>query len=75
MRPDDLAALLERRPFQPLRLHLTDGKQFEIRHPEMALVWRSVVRIFGPAGRGFIVTSRDEIVVSLVHIVLIEFFS
>jgi len=31
---------LRQRPFQPFRLHVTDGSAFDIRHPEMLMVMR-----------------------------------
>ena len=31
---------LRRRPFQPLRVFLSDGSAHEVRHPEMALLTR-----------------------------------
>ena len=42
MRPEELRELLATRPFVPLRIHLTDGKSFDIRHPDNVLVLRSV---------------------------------
>jgi hypothetical protein len=45
MTADELIELLEERPFQPLRLHLADGRMREIRHPEMAIVSESLVAI------------------------------
>jgi hypothetical protein len=45
MTADELVELLEERPFQPLRLHLSDGRVREIRHPEMAIVSESLVAI------------------------------
>jgi len=42
---EDLIELLEERPFRPLRLRLTDGRSYEIRHPEMAIVTPSIVAI------------------------------
>ncbi len=45
MRPDDILRLLHTQPFQPFRLHLSDGKAFDIRHPELAMVGRSIVAI------------------------------
>ncbi len=52
MRPDDLLQLLRARPFQPFRISLSDGKQYEVRHPETAIVSRStvVLGILGPQG-------------------------
>jgi hypothetical protein len=45
MTPEALIELLEERPFQPLRLHLDDGRVREIRHPEMAIVADTIVAI------------------------------
>ncbi len=50
MTAEELIELLEERPFQPLRLHLADGRTREIRHPEMALVTESLVAIGVPGG-------------------------
>jgi hypothetical protein len=36
--PDDLLRLLRKRPFEPFRVYLTDGRTFDIRYPEMNLV-------------------------------------
>lgn len=30
MRPEELAELMERRPFQPFRVHLSDGRHHDI---------------------------------------------
>jgi hypothetical protein len=73
MRPDDLQELLRRQPFQPFRLHLTTGVVLEVRHPELALVARSVVVVQVPAANyPFTITLRRVIVV-LLHIVLVDF--
>ncbi len=45
MRPQDILKYLQRTPFQPFRLCLSDGRSFEVRHPEMAMVGRSAVII------------------------------
>ena len=31
---EDLLEILRRRPFRPLRLHMSDGTTYDIRHPE-----------------------------------------
>lgn len=70
MRADEMRALLDRRPFEPIRLHISSGQTVDIKHPEMALVTRSLV----VAG----VTESDERVAdyavhyNLLHIVKIE---
>ena len=34
MRPEDLRNFLRQKPFRPFRVTLTDGRIYEIRHPE-----------------------------------------
>jgi hypothetical protein len=48
MTSEELIELLAERPFQPLRLHLDDGRVREIRHPEMAIVADTIVAIGVP---------------------------
>jgi hypothetical protein len=48
MTADHLVKLLRRRPFQPRRLHLADGRKREIHHPRMAIVSRDMVAIGVP---------------------------
>ena len=38
MRPETFQALLRARPFVPFRLYLTDGAQYDVRHPELMMV-------------------------------------
>lgn len=43
MRPDDIRDFLQKKPFQPFKVTLTDGRTYEVRHPELAMVARSAV--------------------------------
>ena len=43
MPPEDLLEELRRQPFEPFRIHLTDGTTYEVRHPELILVGRRSV--------------------------------
>jgi hypothetical protein len=45
MRPQDLLDHLRRQPFQRFRLILTDGRTFEVRHPELAVVGKTTVAV------------------------------
>lgn len=73
MQPDDLVQLLQRQPFQPFRLHLTDGSVSEVRHPELAYVGETFVVVQSPTVEyPFLATERLSIVV-LFHIVHVEF--
>jgi hypothetical protein len=38
MNPDDLIALMRLQPFQPFIVHLNNGRTFEVRHPDQAMV-------------------------------------
>ena len=37
MPPADLLTYIRQRPFIPFRIHLTDGKTYDIAHPEMVM--------------------------------------
>lgn len=69
MRAAELSELLKRRPFQPVRLHISSGERVDIRHPELALVSRSLVAV----GVGQAEGVADHIVhYNLLHVVKIE---
>ena len=72
MRPDDLLQELRKRPFQPFRIHLTDGSNYEIRHPELAAVGRSKMFIGRPAPDETKPVFDDYLFVALIHIDRIE---
>ena len=40
---------VRREPFQPIRIYMSDGSSYEVRHPEMALVTRREVVIALPS--------------------------
>jgi hypothetical protein len=71
MRPEELRNLLRRRPFVPIRIHLTDGTTYDVRHPEMAFLTRSTVEvgIEHQEGSGI---ADDVIYCSLIHVVRVE---
>lgn len=71
MTAEDLIELLEERPFVPLRLHLDDGRSYEIRHPEMAIVSTSLVAIGLPRSGSSRVAERITHC-SLAHVVEAE---
>jgi hypothetical protein len=71
VRQQDVRELLKQQPFQPLRLHLTNGTVFDIRHPDMAIVGRSALRLSMPPDP----LEERHAVISLLHIMWIEFTS
>jgi hypothetical protein len=70
MQPESLIELLEERPFVPLRLHLSDGRKHEIRHPEMAVVTDDVVAVGSP--RSIDIPVSDVTYCAAGHIVEVE---
>lgn len=52
MNPSDLHQLTRRRPFEPFRLIVSDGTDYDIIHPELCVVHRTtvIVSFAGPLG-------------------------
>ena len=62
--------MLSRRPFQPIKLTLSSGLAYEIRHPEMALLTRTDILI-GTCADDEGVPAEFRII-SLLHVTAIE---
>jgi hypothetical protein len=69
VRPEDLRLLLQRVPCPLLRLHLTDGRTFDVQDPEEAVVTRSTVELLIPGEK------NREAIISLLHIIWAEVVS
>ena len=71
MPPEELRNHLRQRPFLPLRIHLSDGRVFEVRHPDLVWVGRhvAVVGILEPGPEPYL--EKHE-TIALVHIVSLE---
>jgi hypothetical protein len=71
MTPEDIKLHLHQHPFKPFRIHLSDGRTFDIRHPDFAWVLRSRIEVGLSDDPQSTVPDRAEFV-SLLHIVSIE---
>jgi hypothetical protein len=71
MSPEALRQELRRQPFVPLRLHLTDGTTYDIRHPEMVLLKQRELYIGKETAPGSGVAAETDLV-SLLHVVRVE---
>lgn len=49
IRPEDIRDYLDRKPFEPFRLFVSDGATFDVRHPEMCLLSRATMYVGRPA--------------------------
>ncbi len=68
--PLEIRQLLARRPFIPLRIHMTDGSLHEIHHPELVLVLKQRIDIGVRPDKDGILTEVEYC--SLLHVVRIE---
>ena len=50
LRPDALLTYVRAQPFRPFRIKMLSGAVYDIRHPEMVKVGRSIVNIFSYSG-------------------------
>lgn len=66
---EELRKVIDFRPFEPFRLHLSTGEKVDIRHPELAMLTRAWI-IVGVGGRGGIAESTERY--NLVHVVRIQ---
>jgi hypothetical protein len=71
MPPEDLQKRLRARPFQPLRLHLSDGAAYEIQHPELVLLGRRSL-VLGLANDPAQTLYDRTVDIDLLHIVRME---
>lgn len=71
MRPEELTALIRNRPFVPLRIHLTDGRAYDLGHPDQIIVLRGRVDIGVEPDPATGVVDKVEHC-SLLHIVSVE---
>lgn len=72
MRPEGIRAFLRRQPFQPFRITLSDGRNFDVFHPEMAMVGRSTVAIGLPGPNRNDPIHDHLITMSLLHVMQVE---
>ena len=69
MRPDDLFEFTRKRPFLPYRICATDGRTYDIRHPDQVIVLRSRV-VIGVGGSNGTPDHLEHL--ALIHVVRIE---
>ena len=61
MNADTLREWLNRHPFEPFELRLSNGEAYQVRHPEVLAIGRDRVAIFDP--------NSDRVVhVALIHV-------
>lgn len=71
MGPLEIKRIIDERPFRPIRIHLTDGKSYDIRHPEMVLVAKRELILGLQSSPSAAVPDRVASV-NILHVVRIE---
>jgi hypothetical protein len=51
IRREDVIENLEKRPFEPFRICMTDGRAYDVRHPDLCIPSRTTVYVGVPAPR------------------------
>lgn len=72
MRTNDPLDFVKRQPFEPFRVTLTDGRTFDVHHPELTMVGKSAVAIGIPASDEQGPVYDRLVTVSLLHVMQIE---
>ena len=72
MRPEDFQEGLRKKPFQPFRIHLSDGTRYDLRHPELVMVGRSIALVGEPAADTEVPIFDRYETISLIHITRLE---
>jgi hypothetical protein len=72
MQSADILEYVRRKPFEPFRITLTDGRTYEIHHPELAMVGRSTVAIGLQTSNGPDLIYDRLVNVDLLHIMEAE---
>jgi hypothetical protein len=72
MPPEEIAQRLQTRPFQPFRIYVSDGRTYEIRHPEMVMVTTTTLIIGLPNPVHPSLVYQGSAPVSLLHVTGLE---
>ena len=70
MRQDEIRDVLRQEPFQPFRVHLSNGQFYDVRHPEFAALTRRTVFVGIPSGKDEVPDRMIQC--DLVHVVALE---
>jgi hypothetical protein len=72
MRAQDVQDFVQRKPFEPFRITLTDGRTYDVHHPELAMVGHRTVAVGLPKSSGPQLIYDRLVTVSFLHIMQIE---
>ena len=68
MDPETIHRLLKAQPFQPFRLHLSNGRTHDVRHPELALIGKRDMVLGNPQPGSALPIYENFEIISLLHV-------
>ena len=71
MGPEEIKEKFAKRPFQPLRIYVSDGATYDVRHPEMVLITRRELHVGIPSKPDDQIPDRTAFV-NILHVTHIE---
>jgi hypothetical protein len=72
VQPEELKQRLRTRPFQPFQVHVSDGRIYDIRYPEINLVFRAWLCIGIPEPKQDDPVAEHSVMVPLAWIIKLE---
>jgi hypothetical protein len=71
MSPEELRETLRQQPFEPFRLVMTDGREFDVRHPDLLWVGKrtAMVGLTGDPGQTYY---ERSVKIDLLHVIRLE---
>ncbi|MCI0682319.1 MAG: hypothetical protein L0Y71_09460 [Gemmataceae bacterium] len=72
IRMKDILEMASRQPFQPFRIHCSDGSGHEVRHPELIKVSPTIVILFTPLEKHNYTAFDESQTISILHITRLE---
>lgn len=72
MAPGEMLAAVQKRPFQPFRLHLSNGSSYDVRHPEMVIVGQRTSVLGYPRDDATELISTKLVYVDMLHVTHLE---
>lgn len=72
IRPEDIRELLRKQPFQPFRMHMSNGQSYDVNHPELAMVTRATIVVAKPIPGSVEPIGEGIHLVSVLHVNNIE---
>jgi hypothetical protein len=72
IRMQDVLEIASQQPFQPFRIHVSDGSAHEVRHPELIKVSPTKVVLFSPLEKYNYMAFDESQTISMLHITRLE---